>query len=271
MHVSPLFRVLLYFISGIPASSQFVPLVLPAGTPLQIQIQQRIRIKRLGQQIQGRVVQPIFVFNKEVIPAGSEVIGHIARLHPISRQKRFKAVLNGDFTPLHSPEIEFDVLKLLDGKTMRVKTGMAVQWGVIVPFGKRMQARKKSSLISTTFERMRVALLNVRQDIMTEINSQPKWDRLQQEAYSRLPYHPQFLPANSRLSARLKHPLTFGTETIRVTEMEQTGLPPPDTVVTARLLSTVSSKSDTGSEVSAIVSEPFYSADRRDCLFHQLT
>jgi hypothetical protein len=44
--------------------------------------------------------------------------------------------------------------------------------------------------------------------------------------------------------------------------MEQTGLPPPDTVVTARLLSTVSSKSDPGSKVSAIVSEPFYSADR---------
>jgi hypothetical protein len=97
---------------------------------------------------------------------------------------------------------------------------------------------------------------------MTEINSQPKWDRLQEEAYSRLPYHPQFLPANARLSAQLKEPLTFGTETIRATEMEQTGLPPPDTVVTARLLSTVSSKSDAGSEVSAIVSEPLYSADR---------
>ena len=39
-------------------------------------------------------------------------------------------------------------------------------------------------------------------------------------------------------------------------------MPPPDTVVTARLLSTVSSNSDTGSKVSAIVSEPFYSADR---------
>jgi hypothetical protein len=262
MSVGPLFRVLFYFICGIPASSQIVPLVLPAGTPLQIQIQKRVRIKGVGQQIQGRVVQPIFVFNREVIPAGSEVIGHIARLNPISRQKRFKAVLNGDFTPLHSPEIEFDVLKLPGGKTMRVKTGVASQWGVIVPFGKRMQARKKNSLISTTLERTRVALLNIRQDIMIEINSQPKWDRLQQEAYSRLPYHPQFLPANTRLSAQLKKPLTFGTETIRATEMEQTGLPPPDTLVTARLLSTVSSKSDAGSEVSAIVSEPLYSADR---------
>ena len=37
---------------------------------------------------------------------------------------------------------------------------------------------------------------------------------------------------------------------------------PPDTEVNARLLSTVSSSSDTGSEVSALVSEPLYSGRR---------
>jgi hypothetical protein len=263
MPLRPLFRVLFYFISAIPASSEIMPLVLPAGTPLQVKIEKRIRIKGLNQKIEGRVVQPVFVFNKEVIPAGSEVIGHVARLDPINRQKKFKAVLNGDFTPLRNPEIEFDVLKPLNGKTMPVKTGIASQLGVIAPLGKRMQARKKNSLISKTFERMRVELLNVRQEIMTEINSQPKWDRLQEEAYSRLPYHPQFLAADTWLSARLKEPLAFGVQTIAVTELEQTGLPPPDTIVTARLLSTLSSNSDAGYKVSAIVSEPFYSADRR--------
>jgi hypothetical protein len=45
--------------------------------------------------------------------------------------------------------------------------------------------------------------------------------------------------------------------------MEQIGVPAPDSVVTAHLLSTVSSNSDTGSKVSAIVSEPLYAADRR--------
>jgi hypothetical protein len=262
MPVTRLFRALFYFIAAIPASSQIVPLVLPAGTPLQVKIEKRIRIKGVSQQIKGRVVQPVFVFNKEVIPAGSEVIGHVARLTPVNRQRRFKAVLNGDFTPLRNAEIEFDVLKLPDGKTMPIKTGIASQWGVIAPLGKRMQARKKNSLIGTTFGRVRIELLNARQEIVTEINSQPKWDRLQEEAYSRLPYHPQFLPANTLLSAQLKEPLAFGIETIAAREMEQTGLPPPNTVVTARLLSTISSNSDTGSKVSAIVSEPVYSADR---------
>jgi len=262
MRLSPQVRVSFCFIFAIPASSQIVPLVIPKDTPLQVKIEKRIRIKGVSQQITGRVVQPVFVFNQEVIPAGSEMIGHIARLNPVNKQRRFKAVLNGDFTPLRNPEIQFDVLKLADGKTMLIKTGIASQGGTIAPSGKKMQAPKQNSLIATTFGRVRMELLNVRQEIVTEINSQPKWDRLQEEAYSRLPYHPQFLPANTRLSAPLEEPLSFGIGTIAARDIEQIGMPPPDSLVTARLLSTVSSNSNTGSEVSAITSEPFYSADR---------
>jgi len=206
-------------------------------------------------------MQPVFVFNKEIIPAGTQVIGHVARLNPVNRQSRFKAVLNGDFTPLRNPEIQFDLLKLPDGKTMPIKTGIASQLGVISPSRKRIEAGKSNSLVGATFGRVRMELLNVRQEIVTEINSQPKWDRLQDEMYSRLPYHPQFLSANTRFSASLTEPLAAGTAVIAARDMEQIAVPPPDTVVTARLLSTVSSNSDTGSTVSAIVSEPFYSAD----------
>ena len=263
MRVGPLFRVFFYFLSAIPAVSQIVPLILPAGTVLQIKIEKRIRIKGVGQQITGRLLQPAFVFNKEIIPAGSEVIGHIERLSLVNKQRRFKAILNGDFTPLRNPEIQFDLLKLPDGTTMPIKTGTASQLGMIAPYGKKVQARKKkNSFIGTTFERLRMELFNARQEIAIEINSQPKWDRLQEEAYSRLPYHPQFLNANTRLSAQLKEPLASGTAVIAAKDLEQIGVPPPDTVVTARLLSTVTSNSDTGSKVSAIVSEPFYSADR---------
>jgi len=262
MSASGLFSVLLCFISAVPASSEIVPLVLPAGTPLQVKIEKRVRIKGVNQQIKCRMVQPVFLFNKEVIPAGSEVIAHVVRLSSIRGQKRFKAILNGDFTPLKSPEIQFDVLKLPDGGAMALKTGIASQWGVITPCGKRMQARETNSLIGGTFERVRILLLSVRQEIATEINSQPKWDRLQEEAYSRLPYHPQFLRANTQFSAQLMQPLNFGIEPITAREMEQAGLPAPDTVATARLLSTVGSNTNGGSKVSVIVSEPFYSADR---------
>ena len=217
------FRVVCYFISTLTASGQVIPLVVPAGTPLQIKIEKRIRIQSVNQQIEGRLVVPVFVFNSEVMPAGTEVIGHIVRLIPVNRQKRFKAILNGDFTPLKEPEIQFDMLKLPDGQTIPVKTGIASQWSVIAPSEKRMQAHKKSSLISKTFELTRAEVLNACQEIVTEINSQPKWDRLQEEAYSRLPYHPQFLSANTRLSAQLKERLAFGIAAIAAGEMEVRG------------------------------------------------
>src|SRR3954452_1955081 len=162
MCVSPLFRVWFSFLSAVPASSQLFLLELLAGTRLPVRKEKGIRMKGVGQQITGRVVQPLFVFDKEVIPVGSEMVAQVTRLNPVNRQRRFKAVLNGDFTPLRTPEIQFDLLKLPDGKTMPIKTGIASQWGAIAPPGKKMQARKKNSLIGTTFERMQVELFNAR-------------------------------------------------------------------------------------------------------------
>ena len=156
----PLFRALPYFLSAITAASQTVPLTVPAGTPLQVKIEKRIRIKRVNQRVEGRVVQPVFVFDKEVIPAGSGVTGHVARLSPVNKQKRFKAVLNGDFTPLKNPEIEFDALKLPDGETIPVKTGIALQWGVTAPIKKTVAAPQKNSRLGKTIERTRLELLD---------------------------------------------------------------------------------------------------------------
>jgi hypothetical protein len=154
-------------ILAIPAASQTVPLIVPAGTPLPVSLEKRWRIQCVGQPIAGRVVQPIFVFQKEVIPAGSELSGHVVRLQPVNRPKRVKAVLNGDFTPLHEALIQFDRLTFRDGRTMLVKTGLATQQGVVVPFAKRIPARQKNSWIGTTGESARVALGNVTTPTLT--------------------------------------------------------------------------------------------------------
>ena len=45
-----------------------VPLVVPADTPLKIELDQEIRIRRVGQPVRGRVVQPVYVFDKVTVP-----------------------------------------------------------------------------------------------------------------------------------------------------------------------------------------------------------
>jgi hypothetical protein len=263
MAVRSLCRVWFYLALAIPAASQSIALVVPAGTPLSVRLEKRLRIQGVGQPVEGRVVEPVFAFQKEVIPTGSELTGRVVRLQPVSKPRRVKAVLHGDLTPLHEALIQFDQLRFRDGRTMLVQTEIAVRLGLVVPFECRSSEQTKSSWIGTTEESARVALGNARQQIVAALHSPHKWERLQEEGYARLPYHPQFLPAQTRFSVPLQEPLAFGTDRLTATELARLGPPPPDTVVTARLLTKVNSQVAVGSQIEAVVSAPVYTADRQ--------
>src|SRR5947208_3483653 len=93
-----LYRVWFCLVVALPGTSQRIPLVVPAGTPLSVQLDKRLRLQGVGQPVEGRVVEPVFAFQKEVIPAGSELTGQVVRLQPVSTPRRVKAVLHGDLT-----------------------------------------------------------------------------------------------------------------------------------------------------------------------------
>ena len=50
------------------------------------------------------------------------MLGHVSRVQPVSRWERARAVLGGDFTPLHVVQIEFTSLLLADGRPMELHT-----------------------------------------------------------------------------------------------------------------------------------------------------
>ena len=57
--------------SSVPSAStplQSVALSLPTGTPLQVALDQEIRVKKEGQPIHGRIVEPLYAFDHIVIP-----------------------------------------------------------------------------------------------------------------------------------------------------------------------------------------------------------
>lgn len=78
-----------------------IALTVPDGTPLQIVLDKEVHIRRVGQPIQGRVVQPVYVFDHLVIPVGTLAEGRISEIAPLSGKRRTLAILNGDFTPAH--------------------------------------------------------------------------------------------------------------------------------------------------------------------------
>jgi len=99
-----------------------VPLVVEAGRPLRVALDARTRLRKAGQPVTGTLVDPVYVYDRVVIPAGSKVRGHIAKLAGVPRGARARAILAGDLTPLRRAVLEFDMLVGADGKETPIRT-----------------------------------------------------------------------------------------------------------------------------------------------------
>ena len=92
-----------------------IPLTLEKGTPLRIKVDQRTRISRAGEAIHGQVVETVYAFDQQVIPAGSVASGHVKNIAPVPGPRRGMAYANGDFSPFHRYEVTFDMVTLPNG------------------------------------------------------------------------------------------------------------------------------------------------------------
>jgi hypothetical protein len=85
--------------------------------------------------------------------------------------------------------------------------------------------------------------------------------RLKDAAVQQLPYHPQYIAKGTVYDAELSAPVSFGSAT--PAEAAPAGTrPAPDSVLTARLATTLdSSKTPRGTPFEAVLTEPVFSAD----------
>jgi hypothetical protein len=99
-----------------------IPLSVPAGTPLKVALSEEVRIRRVGQPVHGKVVEPLYAFDKLVVPAGSEVNGRVVEIEGVSKMKRTIAAMNANFSPPHQVFVDFDELVLADGRHLPLTT-----------------------------------------------------------------------------------------------------------------------------------------------------
>src|ERR1700730_17184984 len=78
-----------------------VPLSVPSGAPLRLYLTKKVS-KRAGAPVEGKILESVFAFDKEVVPAGSFVTGKVSQVRPVTKLLRFRAIVNGDFTPLRN-------------------------------------------------------------------------------------------------------------------------------------------------------------------------
>ena len=107
-----------------PVLTQTIPLTVLKGTPVQVALDDEVRVRSAGQSIRGHVIEPVYAFDKLVIPVGTLATGQIKEIEDVSAGKRTMAALDADFTPAHQIQMEFNELVLPDGRHIPVRTNV---------------------------------------------------------------------------------------------------------------------------------------------------
>lgn len=245
-----------------------VALSVPKGTPLEVALDSEVHVKRVGQKVRGRTVEPVYAFDKLEIPAGCEITGKITQIENVSAGKRTEAALNADFTPARPIEIEFDDISLPGGKHIAVQTNVTPDSGQLLDFVSAAQDPNAHNSAGTEIaqktheaEQRAHAEWDV---LMAQLKMPGKIHRAMRYAIAQLPAHPQYIDAGTIYFAELQTPLDFGSEPLTLEKARSIGdLSPTGGVVHARLEMGVTSASNhKGDAVNAVITQPLFDNGR---------
>ncbi len=241
---------------------------MPRETPLQVVLDKEVRIQKAGQPIQGRLIEPVYAFDKLVIPVGTEVAGQITEIESVSGGQRAAAALDADFTPARKIRIEFSEIILSDGKRIPIHTSVTPGSGQVIQLVSAADAdSQKKGVADAASQKTKEAKQRAKQawdSAMKQVEEPGKIHRIQRYGVALLPVHPQYIDAGTIYSAELVQPLDFGAEPLGPQLASSLNAAPVDgSVVHARLITALSSATaQKGDDVEAIVSQPLFAGDR---------
>ncbi|MDE3181143.1 MAG: hypothetical protein KGM47_15975 [Acidobacteriota bacterium] len=245
-----------------------IPLTVTKGVTLRIKLQNRLPIKKAGLPVVGRLTAPVYVYDRPVIPAGTEVLGSVTEVRDAPRMVRARAILNGSFTPLRTAQVEFDTLVLKNGKRIPIATQVmpgAAPAILLVSRGKDAANDPPAGLMAEARE----TISEEENRLRTAIHRPDKKGWLKEKARelvaAEIPYHRQSFQPGTVFTAKLLAPLSFGVESLPATEVADVRWPPPpDSLIRARLATAIdSSTAHPGNPVRAVVTQPLFSAKRQ--------
>jgi hypothetical protein len=252
-----------------------IPLALSEGTALRVLIDQRTRLSRVGEPVEGHIVETVYAFDEPVIPAGSVVSGRVSRIERVSLARRISSYANGNFSPFRRYTVTFDRVTLPDGRELAIHTTVAPGSAEVVHLvsktkdakegeHKSLAGRAADSAKHEVKDRLHEAN-NAAHQAADEIRTPGRMERLKQFLAAQVPYRRQFVTVGTRFSASLDQPLYFGSALRTQQQMAAIGSrPPADVLLHARLMLEVSSATATrGNPVIAELTEPIYSDDHR--------
>jgi hypothetical protein len=222
--------------------------------------------------VEAKLAESVYSFDREVIPSGTQAIGHVSRLESVSKWQRVRAMLGGDFTPLHVAQVDFTSLRLPDGREIQLHTVPSEGLNSLLPF---RPPKRRTQNVPSADGLVGAAKQNLKDQTNAQIDrikSLPdlvrgtdKKEWLSDYLMSRLPYHPQYVRSRTRFDAELAAPLNFGSENVTAGSMALLGSQPAAaSVAHARLLTPLDSRNSTqGQKVEAVLEQPLFSTDHK--------
>jgi len=246
-----------------PAEARTIALTVPEGTPLQIALDSEVRVRKVGQPIHGRVMQPVYVFDYLVIPTGTQATGHIVAIAAVPGRTRALSALNADFTPARKLSVNFDQLILPGGRATELHATVVPGSGQVIQLATAGEHQKKNAVKDAAARKMEQARAQWH-DARKQIESPDRMHVFVRYAVAQLPAHPQYIDAGTVYSAELSQPLDFGSESVFAASLSSIGTqPPPGSLVHAMLLTPLDSKhTQKGSDVDAALSQPLFDKGR---------
>ena len=252
------------------AQEATVELVVEKGRPLRVALAETSTVKRVGQVVTATLKEPVYAYDRIVIPARAQVRGRIAAIEQPSKASRARAMLSGDFSPHRVLHIQFESV---------VRDGVAVPMQTIAvnetPRATRQIARsadegQETGGIARVKQEARgraaetIATIKQRAADAVSAAKQPgKMAQLKEWAVDRLPYHPQVLRKGTEYDAQLQAPLAFGLATPRASAPAGSA-PAPSSILNARLATTLdSATTPRGTRLEAVVTAPVFADDGR--------
>jgi hypothetical protein len=243
---------------------QAIELTAPKGTPMQVALDREVRLRKVGQAVHARVTEPVYAFDKVVVPVGTGVLGRVTEIEHLSKVKRTSATLDADFTPSRKVKMEFSELVNVDGKHIPMHTSVTPGSGQVLQFTSTKE--KKKTVKDVAAAKTSEAKQQARQEwdsAMKQLKMPGKMHRLVRYAQSQLPIHPQYIPAGTVYFAELNDPLNFGTEVLSQQALSIGGPLPPGSVVHTRLITALDSgTTQKGDAVEAVLSRPLFDGER---------
>ena len=247
-----------------------VALTVPSGRALRVALTTNTTVHRVGQMVTGQLIEPVYAYDRIVLPVGTLVQGRITSLTEPSRFTRFRTMAGGDFSPHRVIEIRFESV---------VRDGVAIPIEAIAknetPNPKHTVAPAPEApagggaVAHATAEaksHVSAAFSDVKQhavDAVAEVKSPDRLDHVRTWALDQLPYRPQVLQKGTAYDAELSSSIDMGRARPRPSAPDGT-LPPPNAILKARLQTTLDSRATPrGTPIEAIVSEPVFADDGR--------